>query len=554
LFEKIGLGSGADVLPTFWFSGRFDPTFCRKFNLPETAMASVEERIKDLSIRIEKEKAGGGPARIEKQHAAGKLTARERLDKLFDPGSFVETDMFVRHRCTNFGMEKKVIPGEGVVTGWGKVNGRTVFAYAQDFTAQGGTLGEMHARKITKVMDMALKAGCPLIGFNDSGGARIQEGVDALAGYGEIFFRNSAASGVIPQLSAIMGPCAGGAVYSPAMTDFIFMVKNTSYMFITGPKVIEQVTGEKIDFEGLGGAMVHNQISGNAHFAAEDDADCIEQIKALLSFLPQNNVEDPPYQATSDPVDRLAPELDTLIPDQLSTSYDMYQVISAIVDDGYYFESQALFAGNLITAFARLGGHPVGIIANQPAVKSGCLDVDSADKATRFIRFCDAFNIQLLTLADVPGYLPGVDQEHAGIIRHGAKLLWCYSEATVPKVTLATRKDYGGAFLAMCARQLGADFMAAWPTGEIAVMGAEGAAPIIHGKEIRAAEDPKAETKARVEQYRDLFYNPYTAAARAYIDAVIKPSETRSVLIKAFDAMRSKREVRPPKKHGNIPV
>ena len=517
-------------------------------------MPLVSEKIKDLENRREAEKKGGGEKRIEQQISSGKMFARDRLNYLFDESTFVETDMFVRHRCTNFGQDKKEIIGEGVVTGYGKVAGRTVFAYAQDFTSQAGTLGEMHAKKICKVMDMALKVGAPFIGFNDSGGARIQEGVDALAGYGEIFFRNSAASGVIPQISAIMGPCAGGAVYSPAMTDFIFMVKKSSYMFITGPKVIEQVTGEIIGSEELGGAMVHNEISGNAHFASDSDQHCIDQIKVLLSFLPQNNVEDPPRAQTNDSSDRMALELDTLIPDDLRQSYNILDVIKGIVDDGVYFEPHQYFAGNLITAFARLNGDPIGIIANQPMVKSGCLDVDSADKATRFIRFCDAFNIPLLTIADVPGYLPGIDQEHAGIIRHGAKLLWCYSEATVPKMTLVTRKDYGGAYLAMCSSHLGADFVAAWPTAEIAVMGAEGAAKIIHGREIGAAEDSKAKETEKIKEYRDLFYTPYMAAERGYIDTVIKPSESRKVLIQALDMLRTKREVRPPKKHGNIPV
>jgi acetyl-CoA carboxylase carboxyltransferase component len=517
-------------------------------------MPLVSQKIKDLEKRIEAEKQGGGAKRIEKQHAGGKLFARERLDLLFDEGSFTETDMFMRHRCTNFGMADKEVVDEGVITGYGKVNGRTVFAFAQDFTSRAGTLGEMHAKKVCKVMDLALKVGAPLIGFNDSGGARIQEGVDALAGYGEIFFRNSCASGTIPQISAIMGPCAGGAVYSPAMTDFIFMVKKTSYMFITGPKVIESVTGEKVDSESLGGAMVHNEISGNAHFASESDAECIEEIKTLLSFLPQNNVEDPPFVPPTDNPARPAPELDTIIPDDIRASYDMFDVIRAIVDDGFYFQPHQFYAQNIITTFARLGGRPIGIIANQPTAKAGCLDVNSADKATRFIRFCDAFNIPLLTIADVPGFLPGVDQEHAGIIRHGAKLLWSYSEATVPKMTLVTRKDYGGAHLAMCSKQLGADFMAAWPTAEIAVMGAEGAAQIIHARDIKGADDPKAELANKIEEYRDLFYTPYIAASRGYVDVIIKPSETRKVLAQALDMLSTKREIRPPKKHGNIPV
>ena len=484
-------------------------------------MGLTEDRIKDLRKREKRLLAMGGDQAVAKHKEKGKLTARERLNRLFDPGSFREIDMFVTHRCVNFGMEKVEIPSDGVVTGHGLVAGRTVFAFAQDFTARAGSLGEMHARKICKVMDLALKAGAPFVGLNDSGGARIQEGVDALSGYGQIFFRNSAASGVIPQISAIMGPTAGGAVYSPAMTDWIFMVKNTSYMFITGPEVIKSVTGEEITFEELGGAMTHNEKSGVAHFATENDEDCIDRIKALLSYLPANNMEDPPLADTGDDPRRPAPELDRIIPDNPNQSYDMKAVISAIVDNGTYFEPHEFFAPNIIVCFARLNGRTVGIIANQPQVMAGCLDINASDKATRFIRFCDAFNIPMLTIADVPGYLPGSNQEWGGIIRHGAKLLWCYSEATVPKLLLVTRKDYGGSYLAMCSKDLGADMAFAWPSAEIAVMGAAGAANVIHRKEIKEAADPKAKRAEKIKEYETLFSNPYCAASRGFVDAVI---------------------------------
>ncbi|MGO9621719.1 MAG: acyl-CoA carboxylase subunit beta [Desulfobaccales bacterium] len=517
-------------------------------------MKTVSEKIRELSEREAEVKAMGGAPAVAKQHAAGKLSARERLELFFDPGSFQETDLFVTHRCVNFGMEKVEIPADGVITGFGKVEGRVVFAYSQDFTSRAGSLGEMHAKKICKVMDLALKAGAPLVGLNDSGGARIQEGVDSLSGYGQIFYRNAIASGVIPQISAIMGPTAGGAVYSPAMTDFIFMVKKTSYMFITGPEVIKGVTGEEISFEELGGAMAHNVKSGVAQFACEDDADCLRQIRKLLSFLPSNNLEDPPLAACNDPAGREETALDAIIPDDPRLSYDMCEVIRAVVDEGDFFEPQHHFAKNIITAFARLGGRPVGIIANQPKVLAGCLDVDAADKACRFIRFCDAFNLPLLTIADVPGYLPGSDQEWRGIIRHGAKLLWCYSEATVPKLTLITRKDYGGSYLAMCSRDLGADLVLAWPTAEIAVMGAGGAANVIFRKEIQAAPDPAAKRQEIIERYENLLYNPYIAASRGFVDQVIAPRETRPRLLAALEALAGKREVLPPKKHGNIPV
>jgi acetyl-CoA carboxylase carboxyltransferase component len=517
-------------------------------------MGVTADKIQELKLREEKILGMGGEKALAKRRENGKLNARERLDLLFDKGSFREVDMFVTHRCTNFGMEEKEIPADGVITGHGKVDGRIVFAYAQDFTARAGSLGEMQAKKICKVMDMALKTGSPIIGMNDSGGARIQEGIDALSGYGEIFFRNSGASGVIPQISAIMGPTAGGAVYSPAMTDFIFMVKESSYMFITGPNVIKAVTGEEISFEELGGAMAHNEKSGVAQFACESDEDCILNIRTLLSYLPSNNMEDPPMAVPTDDPNRVDPSLDTIIPDNPNQSYDIKEVITSIVDDGTFFEPHEYFAKNIVICFARLNGRSIGIIANQPNNMAGCLDINASDKATRFIRFCDSFNIPMLTIADVPGYLPGSDQEWGGIIRHGAKLLWCYSEATVPKLLLITRKDYGGSYIAMCSRHLGADMAFAWPTAQIAVMGAEGAANIIHAREIKGAEDPVAKRAEKIDEYNEQFSNPYCAAARGYVDAVIQPSQTRSRLIDALEAMATKREMRPAKKHGNIPV
>ncbi len=517
-------------------------------------MGIIEDKINDLKDREAKIRQMGGEKAVAKQHEKNKLTARERLNILFDPGSFRELDMFVSHRCSNFGMEKVDIPADGVVTGHGLVGGRTVFAFSQDFTARGGSLGEMHAKKICKVMDLALKAGAPLVGINDSGGARIQEGVDALSGYGEIFFRNSAASGAIPQISAIMGPTAGGAVYSPAMTDYVFMVKNSSYMFITGPQVIKSVTGEEITFEELGGAKTHNEKSGVAHFACDTDEDALNQIRQLLSYLPANNMEDPPFVETGDDPNRTDPALDSIIPDNPNSAYDMKAVIESIVDNGEIFEPHQYYARNMVICFARLNGHAIGIIANQPKVLAGCLDINASDKATRFIRFCDAFNIPMLTIADVPGYLPGSQQEWGGIIRHGAKLLWCYSEATVPKMLLVTRKDYGGSYLAMCSKHLGADMAFAWPSAEIAVMGAAGAANIIHRRVIKEADDPAAKRNEMIQEYDDLFANPYVSASRGYVDAVIVPSETRPRLIAALEALSSKRELRPPKKHGNIPV
>jgi acetyl-CoA carboxylase carboxyltransferase component len=515
---------------------------------------AVAERLQDLRERERQVKEMGGAKAVAAQHARGKLSARERLDLLFDPGTFRETDMFMKHRGTMFGIDKVDIPADGVITGYGKIHGRPVAAFSQDFTARGGSLGEMHAKKICKVMDMALTAGMPFIGICDSGGARIQEGVDSLSGFGEIFYRNSLCSGVIPQISAIMGPTAGGAVYSPAMTDWIFMVKNTSYMFITGPDVVREVIGEEISQEELGGAMAHNAKSGVAQFAAEDDPDCIEQIRRLLSFLPNNNTEHPPRVDTGDSPDRLAPELDSILPDSPAASYDVKDIIRAIVDKGDFFEPHAYFAQNIVVGFGRLNGRTLGIIANQPNVLAGCLDVNASDKAARFIRFCDCFHIPMLTIADVPGYLPGSEQEWHGIIRHGAKLLWCYSEATVPKMTLITRKNYGGAYIAMSSSHLGNDITLAWPTAEIAVMGAEGAANVIFRREIQEAADPAAKRRQLIDNYRKSLYNPYVAAARGYIDAVIAPSETRMRLIEILETLNNKRELRPHRKHGNIPL
>jgi len=517
-------------------------------------MSGASDKINEMLAQKARLREMGGAKAVAKQKEQGKLSARERMDRFFDTGTFREIDIFVRHRCVNFDMESVEIPADGVITGHGLVNGRPVFAFAQDFTSRAGSLGEMHAKKICKVMDLAMKAGVPIVGFNDSGGARIQEGVDALCGYGEIFYRNSIASGVIPQISAIMGPTAGGAVYSPAMTDWVFMVKNTSHMFITGPQVIKSVTGEDISFEDLGGAMTHNEKSGVAHFACDSDEDAIDRIRKLLSFLPANNMEDPPLVDTGDAPGRMDAALDNLVPVDPNQSYDMMDIIRGIVDNGDFFQPHEHFARNIIVGFARLNGRSIGIIANQPKVLAGCLDIDASDKATRFIRFCDAFNIPILTLSDVPGYLPGSEQEWGGIIRHGAKLLWCYSEATVPKLLVIVRKDYGGAYIAMSSRHLGADFAFAWPTAEIAVMGAEGAANIIHRREITEAADPKAKRKEKIAEYRDLFSNPYVAAGRGYIDDVIVPSETRPRLIEALEILSNKRLTLPPKKHGNIPA
>ena len=509
-------------------------------------MATVQEKIELLHQKLDTIEMGGGQQKIDKQHEKGKMTARERLHMLFDEGSFTEISQFIHHRCTNFGMEKKEIPGDGVVTGYGNVNGRLVFAYAEDFTVEGGSLGEMHAHKICQVQEMALKMGAPIVGINDSGGARIQEGVDALSGFGRIFMNNTKASGVIPQISVIMGPCAGGAVYSPALTDFIYMVKNTSNMFITGPKVIKSVTMEEVTAEDLGGAVAHNTISGVAHFACENETDCIQQIKYLLDFLPSNNMEEAPVYDSSDDPGRMDESLDSIIPDSDNVAYDMVDVIKSCVDNGEIYQVLENYAMNMITCFARFDGQSVGIIANQPKFLAGCLDINASDKAARFIRFCDAFNIPVVTFVDVPGFLPGINQEHGGIIRHGAKLLYAYCEATVPKVTVVTRKAYGGAYIGMCCRQLGADMVFAWPTAEIAVMGPDGAADIIFKR------DPDKEAKK--QEYIKEFLTPYKAAEHGYVDCVIDPKETRPRINNALAMLYSKREDRPQKKHGNIPL
>jgi acetyl-CoA carboxylase carboxyltransferase component len=510
---------------------------------------------KNEELRILKEKImqGGGAKNIEAQHARGKLTARERLDLLFDEGTFCELDAFVTHRCTNFNMANTEAPAEGVVTGYGMVDGRLVYAYAQDFTVLGGSLGEYHAEKIVKVQDNALKVGCPIIGINDSGGARIQEGVNALSGFGKIFYRNTISSGVIPQIVAIMGPCAGGAVYSPAITDFIYMVDQTSQMFITGPEVIKTVLGEEVTAEALGGARTHNTTSGVAHFFASDDADCIRQIKELLSYLPSNNMENAPVYAVTDDINRVC-NLDNFIPENPNKGYDVYDIIKELADNGTYLDVQEMYAKNMVTCFIRLNGQTVGVIANQPKVLAGCLDINASDKAARFIRRCDAFNIPLLTIVDVPGFLPGTGQEHGGIIRHGAKLLYAYCEATVPKITLVVRKAYGGAYIGMCNKELGADLVFAWPTAQIAVMGAEGAANIVFRKEINNADDPVAKRQEMIEEYTEKFNNPFRAAERAYVDDIIEPNATRAMLITGYDMLASKRQSLPAKKHGNIPL
>ena len=509
------------------------------------------EKLLDISQKIE---LGGGEKRIEKHHNSGKYTARERINILMDEGSFIEVDKFVEHRSTNFDMASVEAPADGVVTGYGTVDGRVVFTYAQDFTVVGGSLGEMHAAKICKIQDMALKMGAPLVGINDSGGARIQEGVDALSGYGKIFYRNTIASGVIPQISVIMGPCAGGAVYSPALTDFIFMVDKTSMMFITGPQVIKSVTGEDVSQEQLGGASTHNKTSGVAHFMDNTEDECIARIKGLLSYLPSNNLDSAPCYESDDYINRVEDILNEIVPVNPNKPYDMKQIINVLADNGSFFEVQPMYAQNIITGFIRLNGKSIGIIANQPKVLAGCLDINASDKAGRFIRTCDAFNIPLLNLVDVPGFLPGIGQEYGGIIRHGAKMLYAYSEATVPKVTLIIRKAYGGAYLAMCSKDLGADQVFAWPNAEIAVMGPEGAANIIFKNQIANSEDPVATRKEKIEEYRSTVANPYIAAQRGFVDDVLVPSITRPRLISAFDMLETKRENRPSKKHGNLPV
>jgi acetyl-CoA carboxylase carboxyltransferase component len=515
---------------------------------------TIDPKIQKLHAMRAEAQLGGGQSRIDRQHTQGKLTARERIEKLLDPGTFRELDQFVAHRTVGFGIEEQRYLSDSVVTGWGKVDGRLVYVFSQDFTIFGGSLGEVHAEKVCKVMDLAMKNGAPVIGLNDSGGARIQEGVVSLAAYAYVFLRNVLASGVIPQISAIMGPCAGGAVYSPAMTDFILMVKNTSFMHITGPDVIKTVTREEVTSEDLGGAMVHNSKSGVAHFAAEDEEDCIYQMRKLLSYLPQNNMEDPPFVPTDDPAERADEALDSLVPDNPNKPYNMKDVIRRVVDDGDFFEVQEHWAPNILVGFARLGGFSVGIVAQQPMILAGVLDIDSSTKAARFVRFCDAFNIPIITFEDVPGFLPGVNQEYGGIIRNGAKLLYAYCEATVPKITIITRKAYGGAYDVMSSKHIRGDISYAWPTAEIAVMGPEGAVNIIFRKQIAEAEDPEAERVRLAQEYRDTFANPYVAAARGYIDDVIEPRETRSRLIEALQMLQNKRDTNPPKKHGNIPL
>jgi len=509
------------------------------------------EKLQDLERQAD---LGGGEERLRKQHEQGKLTARERVELLFDPGTFEEVDKLVTHRCTDFGMEKQIIPGDGVVSGRGLVNGRVVYAFAQDFTVFGGSLSETNAAKIVKIMDMAVRNGVPVIGLNDSGGARIQEGVLSLGGYADIFLRNTLASGVIPQISAILGPCAGGAVYSPAITDFIVMVKRSSYMFVTGPDVIRTVTHEDVTKEDLGGAMTHNEKSGVAHFAVEDDSECMALIRELLSFMPGNNLDDPPRAATTDPVDREDDALDRLIPPSPNQPYDMLDLIHAIADDGYFLEVHQHYAKNIVVGFARLGGRPVGVVANQPAHLAGTLDINASVKGARFVRFCDAFNIPLITFEDVPGFLPGTVQEYGGIIRHGAKLLYAFAEATVPKVTVITRKAYGGAYCVMASKHIRTDFNYAWPSAEIAVMGSEGAVNVLYKREIDKAADPAAVRAQKVAEFREKFANPYVAAARGFIDEVILPRATRRKLIQALATLETKRDKNPPKKHGNIPL
>lgn len=512
------------------------------------------EKLQSLIDKRQKIELGGGEKRIKKQHESGKLTARERLNLLFDEYTFIELDAFVKNRCSSFDMDKIDAPGEGIVTGYGKVDGRLVYAFAQDFTVLGGSLGEMHALKMEKVMDFALKMGAPVVGLNDSGGARIQEGVDALSGYGRIFYKNTISSGVIPQISAIMGPCAGGAVYSPALTDFIFMVDKTSQMFITGPQVIKTVTGEDVTADNLGGAVTHNSISGVANFISEDDKNCILDIRKLLSFLPSNNMEAAPIFESSDDPNKIIEELDVIIPKDSNKPYDMKNIIKHVIDNGDFFEVHQHYAKNIVVGFGRINGQSIGIIGNQPIFMAGCIDINASDKASRFIRTCDAFNVPILTFVDVPGFLPGTSQEHGGIIRHGAKMLYAYSEATVPKITIIIRKAYGGSYLAMCSKDMGADLVYAWPSAEIAVMGPEGAANIIFKSEIKESQDSLEMRKTKIKEYRDEFATPYKAAERGFVDDIIQPSLTRIRLCDGLNMLKSKRENRPPKKHGNIPL
>jgi propionyl-CoA carboxylase beta chain len=514
-------------------------------------MSDPIAKLEQLERRAE---LGGGEERLRRQHDAGKLAARERMELLFDPGTFEEVDKLVTHRCLDFGMGEQVIPGDGVVTGQGLVGDRVVYAFAQDFTVFGGSLSETNAAKIVKTMDMAMKVGAPIVGLNDSGGARIQEGVLSLGGYADIFLRNTLASGVVPQISAILGPCAGGAVYSPTITDFTIMVKESSYLFVTGPDDIKTVTHEDVTKEALGGAMTHNEKSGVAHFAVADDQECLALIRELLSFLPGNNLDDGPRKATDDPLDREDESLDQLVPASPNQPYDMLDLIHTIVDEGYFLEVHRHYARNIVVGFARLGGRPVGIVANQPAYLAGTLDIDASVKAARFVRFCDAFNIPLVTFEDVPGFLPGTVQEYGGIIRHGAKLLYAFAEATVPKVTVITRKAYGGAYCVMSSKHIRTDFNYAWPTAEIAVMGAEGAVNILYKRDIEKAADPAAVRQRKIEEFREKFANPYVAAEKGFVDEVILPRTTRRKLIQALATLDGKRDKNPPKKHGNIPL
>lgn len=509
------------------------------------------ETLRERSVQAEQ---GGGAARVEKQHESGKMTARERIEFLLDEGSFEEFDKLVVHRSRDFGLDKQLYPGDGVVTGHGLIDGRNVFVFAQDFTVFGGSLSETHAEKICKVMDLAMKVGAPIIGLNDSGGARIQEGVVSLGGYADIFLRNTLASGVVPQISCIMGPCAGGAVYSPAITDFNVMVKDTSYMFITGPEVIKTVTHEEVTKEALGGAITHNSVSGVAHFAADSDEHALRIVRELFSFIPSNNLEDPPPVGVSDPFDRIEPKLNDIVPAASNQPYDIRDVINHVVDDGYFFEVHQMFAPNICVGFARLGGRSVGIVANQPAFLAGVLDIAASVKGARFVRFCDCFNIPLITFEDVPGFLPGVSQEHGGIITHGAKLLYAFAEATVPKVTVITRKAYGGAYCVMASKHIRTDVNFAWPSAEIAVMGAEGAVGILYRRELNDAQDKDAVRNAKVAELQDKFANPYIAAERGFVDEVIEPAYTRPKLIRALSLLENKRDTNPPRKHGNIPL
>jgi propionyl-CoA carboxylase beta subunit len=514
----------------------------------------LPDRFEELRRRNDAAERGGGAERIERQHRAGKKTARERVDLLLDKSTFAEMDRLVVHQSHDFGMETQRIPGDGVVTGSGRIHGRPVFVFAQDFTVFGGSLSEAYARKICKIMDLALKTGAPIIGLNDSGGARIQEGVVSLAGYADIFLRNTLASGVVPQISAIMGPCAGGAVYSPAITDFTFMVKHSSYMFVTGPDVIKAVTHEEVSFEELGGAQTHGSVSGVAHFATENEDECLALIRELMSFLPQNNLEDAPVRLTGDPADRADEELQTAVPDQPNKPYDIKDIVRPVLDERYFFEVQAGYAPNIVIGFGRLGGRVVGVVANQPAHLAGCLDIGASLKAARFVRFCDCFNIPLVTFEDVPGFLPGTAQEFGGIIKHGAKLLYAYCEATVPKLTVITRKAYGGAYCVMSSKHIRGDVNFAYPTAEIAVMGPDAAVNILYRRDMEAAADPIAVKEEKTREYREKFANPYAAAERGYVDEVIEPRDTRRKLIQALEVLHTKRDQNPPKKHGNIPL